>query len=66
VRRITEISSFSLVRNLEKNDYLFREGEPCEGFFVVQRGVINVHRVNAAGKVQVTSFIPVTRLPRPH
>jgi CRP-like cAMP-binding protein len=39
VRRITEISSFSLVRNLEKNDYLFREGEPCEGFFVVQRGV---------------------------
>ena len=50
---ISEISSFSLVRNLEKNEYLFREGEPCEGFFLVQRGVINVHRVSAAGKVQV-------------
>ena len=50
---IAEISSFSLVRNLEKNDYLFREGEPCEGFFVVQRGVINIHRVSAAGKLQV-------------
>ena len=50
---IIEISSFSLVRNLEKNDYLFREGEPCEGFFVVQRGVINIHRVSAAGKLQV-------------
>jgi CRP-like cAMP-binding protein len=50
---IAEISSFSAVRNLEKGEYLFREGEPCEGFFVVQRGVINVHRVSAAGKVQV-------------
>ena len=50
---IAEISAFSTVRNLEKGEYLFREGEPCEGFFVVQRGVINVHRVSAAGKVQV-------------
>lgn len=50
---IAEISAFSTVRSLEKGEYLFREGEPCEGFFVVQRGVINVHRVSAAGKVQV-------------
>ena len=50
---IAEISSFSTVRNLEKGEYLFREGEPCEGFFVVQRGVIGVQRVSAAGKVQV-------------
>ena len=50
---IAEISSFSTVRNLAKGDYLFREGEPCEGFFVVQRGVISVHRVSAAGKVQI-------------
>jgi len=50
---ISEISSFSTLRNLEKGEYLFHEGEPCESFFVVQRGVINVHRVSAAGKVQV-------------
>lgn len=50
---ISEISVFSRVRNLEKGETLFREGEPCEGFFVVQRGVISVHRVSAAGKVQV-------------
>ncbi|HEY5706919.1 MAG TPA: Crp/Fnr family transcriptional regulator [Terrimicrobiaceae bacterium] len=50
---IAEISAFSKVRNLEKGEYLFREGEPCEGFFVVQRGVISVQRVSAAGKVQV-------------
>jgi CRP/FNR family transcriptional regulator, dissimilatory nitrate respiration regulator len=48
---IAEISSFSKVINLEKGAYLFREGEPCEGFFVVQRGIIGVQRVSAAGKV---------------
>ena len=37
---ITEISSFSRVINLDKGETLFREGEPCEGFFVVQRGAI--------------------------
>ena len=50
---IAEIGAFSTVRNLEKGEYLFHEGEPCEGFFVVQRGVISVQRVSAAGKVQV-------------
>ena len=61
---IAEISSFSSVRNFEKNDYLFREGEPCEGFFVVQRGVINIHRVSAAGKVQVIHVFHSRRLLR--
>jgi CRP-like cAMP-binding protein len=50
---IQKISSFSAIRNLQKHEYLFREGDPCVAFFVVQRGVINVHCVNAAGKVQV-------------
>jgi CRP-like cAMP-binding protein len=50
---IAEISAFSTVKNLEKGEYLFHESEPCEGFFVVQRGVISVQRVSAAGKVQV-------------
>jgi hypothetical protein len=26
--------------------------EPCEGFFIVQRGVIRIYRENAAGKAQ--------------
>jgi CRP/FNR family transcriptional regulator len=50
---ITEISSFSRVIGLEKGETLFREGETCEGFFVVQRGAISVYRVNAMGKAQI-------------
>ncbi len=47
------IASFSVLRNLAKGTYLFHEGDPAEGFYVLQKGAINVHRVSAAGKEQV-------------
>src|SRR5688572_22526983 len=47
------IAGFSLLRSLPKDGYLFHEGDPSEGFYVVQKGAINVHRVSAAGKEQV-------------
>jgi CRP/FNR family transcriptional regulator, dissimilatory nitrate respiration regulator len=50
---ITAIASFVVTKHLDKGDYLFREGDRSEGFYVVQKGAINVHRVSAAGKEQV-------------
>lgn len=50
---IEAIAAFAVLRNLERGEYLFRQGAPAEGFYVVQRGAINVHRVSAAGKEQV-------------
>jgi CRP-like cAMP-binding protein len=50
---LEEIAGFSALRSLAKDSYLFREGDPSEGFYVVQKGAINVHRVSAAGKEQV-------------
>lgn len=50
---IAAIASFIIPKHLAKGDYLFREGARAEGFYVVQKGAINVHRVNAAGKEQV-------------
>jgi CRP-like cAMP-binding protein len=47
------IAAFAVLRNLERDEYLFRQGAPSEGFYVVQRGAINVHRVSPAGKEQV-------------
>jgi CRP/FNR family transcriptional regulator len=46
------IAGFALLRNVPKNSYLFHEGDPSEGFYVVQKGAINVHRVSQAGKEQ--------------
>lgn len=47
------IAAVTVVKSLDKGDYLFHEGDPARGFYVVQRGAVNVHRVNAAGKEQV-------------
>jgi CRP-like cAMP-binding protein len=47
------IASFATLRSLPRDGYLFREGGPSEGFYVVQKGAINVHRVSATGKEQV-------------
>jgi len=47
------IAAFAVLRNLDRGEYLFQQGAPSEGFYVVQRGAINVHRVSPAGKEQV-------------
>ena len=47
------IAGFTVVQKLAKDDYLFHEGEPARGCYLVQSGAVNVHRVSAAGKEQV-------------
>jgi CRP/FNR family transcriptional regulator len=50
---LRQIASFTSAISLAKDEYLFHEGEASRGFYLVQAGAINVHRVNAAGKEQV-------------
>lgn len=50
---LANIAAVTVVKSLEKGDYLFHEGGQAHGFYVVQRGAVNVHRVNAAGKEQI-------------
>ena len=50
---LAAIAAFAVLRNLERGEYLLRQGAPAEGFYVMQRGAINVHRVSAVGKEQV-------------
>lgn len=47
------VAEVSVIKSLAKGEYCFREGEPSRGFYVVQTGAVNVHRVNALGKEQV-------------
>lgn len=50
---LEKVAAVIVVKALEKGDYLFREGAPAQGFYIVQNGAVNVHRVTAAGKEQV-------------
>jgi len=49
------IAAFAVPKALKKGDYLFHEGAPAEGFYVMQSGSVNVHRVSPSGKEQVIS-----------
>ena len=50
---IAAIASFLIPKQFEKGEYLFRRNDPTLGFYIVQKGAINVHRVSGAGKEQV-------------
>ncbi|HEX5398582.1 MAG TPA: Crp/Fnr family transcriptional regulator [Verrucomicrobiae bacterium] len=50
---LENIADFTALKSLEKGEYLFHEGDPSHGFYVVQSGAVNVHRVNALGQEQV-------------
>ena len=50
---LENIAAVTVVKSLEKGEYLFHEGDPASGFYVIQRGAVNIHRVTAAGKEQV-------------
>ena len=50
---LENVAAISTVKSLGKGDYLFHEGDAAKGFYVVQSGAINVHRVSAAGKEQI-------------
>lgn len=47
------IAGFTLSNLVAKGSYLFHEGDPSRGFYIVETGAINVHRVNAVGREQV-------------
>ena len=50
---LQNIADVTITKSLEKGEYLFHEGDPAFGFYVVQRGAVNVHRVSAVGKEQI-------------
>src|ERR1051326_4581473 len=50
---LEKIAAITAIKPLDKGEYLFHEGDPASGFYIVQTGAVNVHRVNAAGKEQV-------------
>jgi CRP/FNR family transcriptional regulator, dissimilatory nitrate respiration regulator len=47
------IAAITVVKGFAKGDYLFHEGTPVHGFYIVHSGAVKVHRVSFAGKEQV-------------
>jgi CRP/FNR family transcriptional regulator len=47
------LAGCAIIKMIAKGEYLFREHEPAVGFYVVRKGIINVHRVASDGREQV-------------
>jgi CRP/FNR family transcriptional regulator, cyclic AMP receptor protein len=43
----------TVLRNVPKNGQLFREGEPCEGLFIIIDGSVKVYRSTPEGREQI-------------
>jgi CRP/FNR family transcriptional regulator len=50
---LEKIAEVTVPKPLAKDEYLFHEGDPAQGFYICQRGAVNIHRVTATGKEQV-------------
>lgn len=50
---VNEVAALALRKSLAKGEYLFLEGAPVDGFFVVTQGAIKLHRLNLKGHEQV-------------
>ena len=49
---LESIAKIAITRSLTRGEYLFHEGDRSQGFYIVQSGAINVHRVSSNGKEQ--------------
>ena len=50
---LERIAACSRIRHLRAGEILFREGESCRGFYVIQRGAMKLYRATPDGREQV-------------
>jgi CRP/FNR family transcriptional regulator len=50
---LERVAGVCVPKSYAKGDYLFREGDPSAGFYLVQTGGVNIHRTTPSGREQV-------------
>jgi CRP-like cAMP-binding protein len=57
---LNAVAGFTVIKSLAKGEYLFMEGAPVRGFYIVQKGAVKLHRLNAQGQEQVFHVVRPT------
>lgn len=57
---LNAIASITVTKSLARGEYLFLENSPIDGFYVVQKGAIKLHRLNIKGHEQVFRIFRAT------
>lgn len=53
---VNAVAEMSGMRWFDRGEYLYRQGEPAESFYVVFDGAVKVSRITAGGKTMVIDF----------
>lgn len=57
----TQLHSHARCRQFQAGAFIFREGEPCAGFFIVVDGLVRIYRTNGEGRLHTLSLLrPIT------
>ncbi len=57
---LQRVAGFATLQRVAQGEYLFREGEPTTGFYVVRSGAVHVHRIGPDGRAAVRDGAPGT------
>lgn len=50
------LASAAITRRYDPGEMIFSEGDPCEGLYVVQSGLVKILKVSASGREQVLTL----------
>ena len=56
---LKDVANTCVLKSLEKGQSLFREGDCAEGFYIMLKGAVNVHRITPDGKEQIICIFRV-------
>lgn len=54
---VRAIASYASLRTIKRDEYLFREGDPVVGFFILRQGLINVHKLAPGNQEQIIHLL---------
>jgi CRP/FNR family transcriptional regulator len=54
-RELSSLGSRASLRSFVAGDFLFSEGDPCAGLYIVMKGAVRIFKTSASGREQVLS-----------
>lgn len=57
IEQLRKVTAFSSVKKIQKNDFLFHEGDFYTGFFILLKGSVKVYKITSDGKESVVHIV---------
>ena len=58
LKKIDNLYTVKKVKKVKKGEVLLREGDLCEGFFFVEKGLLRMYSIDKNGKEHIIQFAP--------